>query len=141
MRWSEQAISSFALVLLFLNIEFALSLADNLLWLRCGNIEFALSLAANLLWLRCGNSSVPQSSHATPGKAHLPSVTGITATNAILNQTQAALDMQRGVYIRRLRIAGAATVVVEQRIYVSPFLFALLSLPFRFLFASLPLCL
>jgi hypothetical protein len=47
-------------------------------------------------------------------KAHLPSVIGISVTNSDANLTQAALDMDRGMYIRRLHIGGA---VVEQRIY------------------------
>ena len=57
-------------------------------------------------------------------KTHLPSVTGITVTNAIKNQTQAALDMARGMFVRRLHIPVAAVptavptvVVVEQRIF------------------------
>ena len=48
-------------------------------------------------------------------KAHLPSVIGISATNANASLTQAALDMKRAVYVRRLHFPGGQQV--EQRIY------------------------
>jgi hypothetical protein len=48
-------------------------------------------------------------------KAHLPSVVGISVTNADANRTQSALDMARGVYTRRLHLAGGA--IVEQRTF------------------------
>ena len=48
-------------------------------------------------------------------KAHMPSVIGISVTNAEVNATQAALDMARAVYVRRLRLGDGA--VVEQRTY------------------------
>jgi hypothetical protein len=50
-------------------------------------------------------------------KAHLPSVIGISATNANASLTQAGLDMTRGLYVRRLHLAGGGGVVVEQRTY------------------------
>lgn len=46
-------------------------------------------------------------------KAHLPSVSGITVTNAIKNLTQAALDMGNGMFVRRLHIPVTATAVVD----------------------------
>ena len=55
-------------------------------------------------------------------KAHLPSVTALSVTNSIANATQAALDLQRGMYVRRLRVpssavAGSVPSIVEQRTY------------------------
>jgi hypothetical protein len=49
-------------------------------------------------------------------KAHLPSVIGITATNANVTLTQAALDTQAAVYLRRLHIENSSAVV-EQRTF------------------------
>jgi hypothetical protein len=49
-------------------------------------------------------------------KAHLPSVIGITATNANTTRTQAALDMDKAVYVRRLYIESSSAVV-EQRTF------------------------
>jgi hypothetical protein len=47
-------------------------------------------------------------------KAHLPSVVGISVTNAQSNATQALLSLANGTYTRRLHVGSA---VVEQRIY------------------------
>ena len=49
-------------------------------------------------------------------KAHLPSVIGISVTNADEARTQSALDMDRAVYVRRLYFEGSPAVV-EQRTY------------------------